>query len=513
MNAVVYVRVSTEEQTHGTSLDSQTDACIAYAKKNGIDLLEENIFREAGVSGRLADRPELVRMLDYCAKNKGQITHCIIWKVDRLSRSTEVHSFIKVQLSKSGVKLASVTEPIDDTPSGNLMETMLAGFAQFDNQIRAARTTGGMKARLLQGGWPHAVPYGYSRSRTASGIVSIAPGIDAPKIKKFLEEFASGTYTVQQARQLAFDLGIRNKQNKLRTWQIVKECIANPIYAGLITSNYIPDQVIKGLHVPLISESTYYRNQGLLSGKMTNYSRQAEEDWPLRGGFLKHICGKPVTGSSPKGNSGPSPRYACPQCRQSILKAKVSSGRDIVHRDFIKLLEEITPSEHVQKLFKAIVLKEWNNALKNTLKHSRALEKELEALEDRKSRIIDLLIENSITIEQKNQKLGEVENEINIIKLKQHDAKGDINDKEQIIDGSLLFMSNIGKFWNLAPLGVKKRIQDTVFPDGLSYDFENGFGTFRLSDSYLLIKEIADKSAKNNDLVAPTRIELVTSGL
>lgn len=513
MKAVAYIRVSTDEQTHGTSLDSQRAACIDYAARNGIDLPIENIFREEGVSAKIIDRPKLAAMLDYCAKNKGDVTHCIIWKVDRLARRSEYHHIIKAQLAKLGVKLVSVTEPIGDDPMGNLMDSMLAAFAQFDNEIRMARTTGGMRARLEQGGWPHAAPYGYKRSRTASGIVSIEPNDDAPKVKRLLEEFASGAYTIQQAREYAHSIGIRSRDGKQRSWQIIKDCINNPLYAGFVTSDYIEGRLIKGLHIPIVSEATYYRNKAILNGSITNYSRQAESEWPLRGGFLRHTCGKQLTGSAPRGRSGPSPRYACPQCKSKVLGIKVSKGRDDVHADFINLMECIRPAEHIQKLFKHIVLREWNNELKDSFKIARTLDNELDVYQNKKSRIIDLFIENKITEEQKDAKIAEVEAELVKIRMRRAEVGVDISNKEEIIDGALLFMSHPGKFWNLAPLDVKKRIQDTVFPEGIEYNFEEGFGTAKLADSYLLIKEIAQKGDSDSILVAPTRIELVTSGL
>lgn len=513
MKAVAYIRVSTEEQTHGTSLDSQRRACLDYAQRNGIDLPKENIFREEGVSAKLMDRPQLAAMLDYCAKHKGEITHCIIWKVDRLARRSEYHHIIKAQLAKLGVKLVSVTEPIDDSPMGQLMDSMLAAFAQFDNDIRTARTTGGMKARLEQGGWPHAAPYGYRRARTATGIVTIEPNDDAPKLKRLLEEFASGAYTIQQARDFAYDIGIRSKDGKRRSWQIIKDCIGNPLYAGFVTSDYIDGRLIKGLHVPIISEATYYRNKAILNGSVNNYSRQAESEWPLRGGFLRHYCGKGLTGSAPRGRSGPSPRYACPVCKAKVLGVRVSKGRDEVHTDFIELMERVRPAEHIQKLFKHIVLQEWNNELKDSHKLARGLDNELNAYEDKKSRIIDLFIENKLTEEQKDSKLAEVEAESIKIKIRRAEISDETVKKEEIIDNALLFMAHPGKFWNLASLDVKKRIQDTIFPEGLVYDFDTGFGTAKMAESYLLIQEIAQKGDSNSTLVAATGIEPVTLGL
>ncbi|PYV73991.1 MAG: hypothetical protein DMG97_09855, partial [Acidobacteria bacterium] len=55
---------------------------------------------------------------------------------------------------KYGVRVVSVTEPIDSNPEGKLMETILAGFAQFDNDIRATRTIQGMKRKLQEGIFP-----------------------------------------------------------------------------------------------------------------------------------------------------------------------------------------------------------------------------------------------------------------------------------------------------------------------------------------------------------------------
>jgi hypothetical protein len=236
-------------------------------------------------------------MLEYCAKNKGKIHQCIVWKVDRLARRSEYHHIIKAQLAKLGVKLVSVTEPIGDDPTGNLMESMLAAFAQFDNDIRTLRTTSGMKARTAQGGWPHDAPYGYAKSRTASGITYCVPDAGtAPIMVELLNKFATGHYTVKQLAGLAYELGVRNKKGGKRGWQAIKNLVVNPLYAGIIQTKFTNGERIKGLHEALISEHLHYRIIAIINGDIKKYSKQAELDWPLRGGFLKHACGKAVTG-------------------------------------------------------------------------------------------------------------------------------------------------------------------------------------------------------------------------
>ena len=56
-------------------------------------------------------------------------------------------------------------------------------------------------------------------------------------------------------------------------------------------------------------------------------------------------------------------------------------------------------------------------------------------------------------------------------------------------------------------------VQQFIAPNGIPYSAGTGLGTTKDIESYLLINKIGGKSAEKVDLVAPTRIELVTSGL
>lgn len=78
---------------------------------------------------------------------------------------------------------------------------------------------------------------------------------------------------------------------------------------------------------------------------------------------------------------------------------------------------------------------------------------------------------------------------------------------------SIMHFYDPSEFWNRAPIQIQKRVQRAIFPEGLSYDFQKGFGTVKVNESYQLIKEIALAGDENPILVAATRIELVTSGL
>lgn len=514
MRAIAYVRVSSEEQVHGTSLDSQVKACLDYAQQQGILLDEKDIFREEGVSAKIIDRPKLASLLEYCAKNKGQVHQCIVWKVDRLARRSEYHHIIKAQLAKFGVKLVSVTEPIGDDPTGNLMESMLAAFAQFDNDIRTLRTTTGMRARTQQGGWPHEAPYGYKKARTAAGASTVAPDDDtSPVMIRLLEAFATGDYTIKQLANLAYECGVRNKKGGKRGWQAIKNLVINPLYAGYVQSKFTDGEYIKGLHKPLISEKLHYRILAIINGDIKKYSKQAELEWPLRSGFLRHTCGKAVTGGSPRGRNGPSPRYSCMgDCRATTTK-HVSKRREQVHDDFMALLSQIKPDEPTQKLFKEIVLRRWNDEFRFAAEHNARLNREAEEISEKKSRIIDLFIDGKLTEAEKTDKLAEIQKDVVVLKIQSMEADKYATKKEEIIDAALLFMSDAGLFWNLGDITVKRRVQDAIFPDGVIYDFDSGFGTVKLAESYQLMQAISAGKFENSTLVATGGFEPPTPGL
>src|SRR5215472_17116946 len=161
MRAVIYCRVSTKDQVSNLSLPTQKQKCTEYCQRHECNIAE--IFTEQGESAKTADRTELRRLLTYCRENKGRIQAVIVYALNRFARDRFDHVTLRARLLGLGIALRSVTEPIDDSSSGKLMEGILASMAQFDNDVRSERTVAGMKARLERGGWTFKPPLGYLR--------------------------------------------------------------------------------------------------------------------------------------------------------------------------------------------------------------------------------------------------------------------------------------------------------------------------------------------------------------
>lgn len=158
--AVLYLRVSTEEQVDNFSLNTQEEICRREAQKRNYEIIE--VFREEGRSAKtISGRPVLISLLEYCRKNKGRVQAVFVYRLDRVSRITADYLAIRKKLTENGVNIISSTEPTGDSPTEKLVETILAGFAQLDNDIRSERAKNGLRARYLSGLISGKPPLGY----------------------------------------------------------------------------------------------------------------------------------------------------------------------------------------------------------------------------------------------------------------------------------------------------------------------------------------------------------------
>ena len=134
-NDIHYYRVSSNEQVLGFSLDTQEKFCRELSQKDGYDVLKT--WREEGESAKTADRTQLQLMIKFCEQHKKQIARLVVYKVDRLSRSTADYLALKASFNKLGISVVSATEKLEDTPGGKFYETLLSAAAEFDNNVRS----------------------------------------------------------------------------------------------------------------------------------------------------------------------------------------------------------------------------------------------------------------------------------------------------------------------------------------------------------------------------------------
>ena len=356
MNGIIYCRVSSKEQTEGTSLESQEQACREYARSKHIGVLK--VFVEQGESAKFADRTQLLELIEFSRKNKSNVELLLVWKVDRFARNVADHFKIKAELLKYGVRIVSVTEPIDTNAEGKLMETILAGFAQFDNDIRAMRTVQGMKRKLQEGLFPWKPPLGYKTS-TTNGEKKTKPDLPDPdvfkKLQKAWQDYATGAYTKAEIRRLLYTWGVGNGKGNPIPAQSIDNLFRNPYYAGTLIDPWSGD-VYQGQHPPMVSREVFARVQRIIAGKNRSVPHINDRpEFPLRGYARCPDCRRQLTGSFSRGRGGRYPYYRCGN-RECAARSK-SIPVATVQQEFETLLSQIAPKEGMLEKLGMMILR------------------------------------------------------------------------------------------------------------------------------------------------------------
>jgi site-specific DNA recombinase len=155
--ALIYARVSTEDQVEKYGLPTQLRACREHAGKLGLQIVAE--ISDEGVSGAIIDRRGLERARQMV--RNGDVDVILMLDVDRLSRELSHLLILKPEIEKHA-RLEFVTANFEDSPSGRMFFGIRGVIAQYERELTRERTMRGKKERarsgLIVGG---RVPYGY----------------------------------------------------------------------------------------------------------------------------------------------------------------------------------------------------------------------------------------------------------------------------------------------------------------------------------------------------------------
>jgi DNA invertase Pin-like site-specific DNA recombinase len=141
--------VSTAEQAEfGASLAAQAATLTEAAQARE---LAAELVAEPGRSGAdLTGRPALICALDRL--DAGAASTLIVTRLDRLSRSVIDFAAILDRSRRSGWRLVVLDVAVDTaTPTGELMATVAAAFAQYERRLISARTREALAQRKAEG--------------------------------------------------------------------------------------------------------------------------------------------------------------------------------------------------------------------------------------------------------------------------------------------------------------------------------------------------------------------------
>ena len=463
-NVIIYCRVSSKEQVeNGTGLISQEKECRKLVRRENLNLVREP-FIEEGQSAKTTNRTQLQEMIHYIASHKGEVDTLIIHKIDRLSRDVYDYQSIRAALAKFGVSIASVTEPIEETPVGRFIENTMSNIAQLDNDIRGERARRGTMEALEQGRWVYAAPYGYIQRGGRGKANLIIDKEKAPIVEKIFAYLAEGGHTIEDARRYAHKLGMTNKKGGLYPKGSFHRLVRKPIYKGFIS---VPNMEIytKGTFEPIVEPKVFDLVQEIIDGKNHNppVYRKIHPDFPLRGTVLCPKCNRKLTANWSKKKY---PYYKCSYCKNVNLKRKD------VHKAFKDFLAQAKLSESIVELTEEAIKLNWeerNKAYEVQLKELKsrqeeiAKEQEAIALQNR---------EGIVPARVAKEQLDKLENEYAQINYELSEYKPTEEIDKELLEYSTYFLKNICSVWEELEVTSKNELQKFLFSDGLQFDGE-----------------------------------------
>ena len=317
--AALYARVSSDRQDVDLSVAAQLRALRDYAERNGYLVVREYI--DEAESGRVADRPQFRKMLDEASASDAPFQEILVWKFSRFTRKREHAVAFKSMLRRRGIRVTSITEHADDTPTGKLMEAIIESVDEFYSENLAQEVTRGMREAASRGFFLSSkAPYGYRRIKVQDGAkerptLEVDPDT-APIVKEIFEKSLRGV----GLKEIAADLNERGITNKGKRWGRtgLHYVLTNEAYTGTAiwgrttTGDKQPDPVrAEGAWEALVSQEVFEEVQKGLQERAPKKQRPARvgSKYLLSGLLRCGVCGNPYTGQGAK--SGKFSYYVC----------------------------------------------------------------------------------------------------------------------------------------------------------------------------------------------------------
>ncbi len=257
MLTLAYCRVSTEEQAEeGFSIEGQADKLRSYS--NLRDLGDVTLITDPGLSGKNLQRPGLQQLL--AAVEAGHVSHVLVWRLDRLSRSLSDLILLADKFGELGVALHSVSENLDlSSASGRMFYNILGTFAQFFREQLAENVKMGNERAVKEGRW-------INRPKTGYDLIDgeLVPNVDADRVHEIFTLRGQG----KSYRAIEERTAVR--------FSTVKSILESRIYLGEVLHN---GEWSPGHHESIISPEQFHaahrgfgkgvrRSKDVLSGRV-----------------------------------------------------------------------------------------------------------------------------------------------------------------------------------------------------------------------------------------------------
>ena len=267
----IYARVSTFNQVGGRfdSCESQVVICRDYLAKHATTQgwHEFISLTDAAYSGASMNRPGMQALMRNI--EAGAIKVVLIFKLERVLRSTHEWAPFRAFLRKHGCRLVSATEDLsEETPSGRLKNNIVMSVNEYERDNTSEKIHLKLVEQAKRGMWTGGnIPYGYSYDADLQGLKPLPE--EAAVLRRIFEQ-AAQLVTLTDIANALNDAGVRTRARvqqgrdgtrrdiglkRFRT-DILRRLIQRPLYAGRVRMHGIE---YPGQHEAIVSPDLWER--------------------------------------------------------------------------------------------------------------------------------------------------------------------------------------------------------------------------------------------------------------
>ena len=204
--AALYARVSSDRQDVDLSVAAQLRELRDYARNNGYAVAREYV--DAAALGLIADRPQFRAMIDEGGKS---------------------------MLRRNAIRVVSITEHADDSPTGTLMEAIIESVDEFCSENLAQEVVRGMREAASRGYFLGSkASFGYNRIKVSDGVRERPTLEFDPVAAPIVQEIFESSRRSNGLKEICKELNGRGITHKGRRWQknVVHYLLTNEAYTG-----------------------------------------------------------------------------------------------------------------------------------------------------------------------------------------------------------------------------------------------------------------------------------------
>ncbi len=407
--AALYARVSSDRQDVDLSVSAQLRALKDYAKSNGYSVAREYV--DEAESGRVADRPQFREMIEEGSQPKAPFEVILVWKFSRFTRKREHAVAFKSMLRRKGIRVVSITEHADDSPTGKFMEAIIESVDEFYSENLAEDVVRGMREAASRGFFLGSkAPFGYKRVKVSDGVkerptLEVDPAT-APVVREIFESSLHGN----GLKEICKALNDRGVTNRGKRWYKggLHYLLNNEAYTGTAVwgrttkGEKAHDPVrVEGAWPALISRELFDAVQEAMRDRAPKVRRPARVGSRfLLSGLLKcGVCDRPYSGQGAK--SGQFAYYVCGTLFREgagTCSARYLNAPRV--EDFVveKIRERILTEETIVELV-TLVAEEIDKVAGELAGRLEVIDAELGDVQSRLQRLYEALETSELTLE------------------------------------------------------------------------------------------------------------------